>query len=140
MKGIVGYFRVMKIPLKPNVKPIKQRPYRMNPKYKEKMKEELDKMIEAGIIESIKECKWVGPMVVQEKKEKGEIMICVDLRKLNDACFYDPFPTPFTEKVLDNVGGHEVYSFTDGFSRYDQIRITPKDRHKTKFVIEWSSY
>jgi hypothetical protein len=43
-------------------------------------------------------------MVVQDKKTR-EINICVDLRKLNDACFHDPFPTPFTDKVLDNVGG-----------------------------------
>ena len=57
-------------------------------------------------------------MVIQDKKEKGEIRICVDLRKLNDASLHDPFPTPFTDEVLDNVGGHDVYSFTNGFSRY----------------------
>jgi hypothetical protein len=44
--------------------------------------------------------------------------MCVDLKKLNDASVHDPFPTPFTNEVLDNVGGQEVYSFTDGFSRY----------------------
>jgi len=27
----------------------------------------------------------------------------VDLRKLNDACVHDPFPTLFTDKVLDEV-------------------------------------
>ena len=35
----------------------------------------------------------------------GDIMICVDLRKLNDASLHDPFSTPFTDEVLDNVGG-----------------------------------
>jgi len=43
-------------------------------------------------------------MVVQEKKQKDEIRICVDLRKLNDACVHDPFPTPFRDEVLDDVG------------------------------------
>jgi hypothetical protein len=43
-------------------------------------------------------------MVVQDKK-MGEIRICVDIRKLNDACLHDPFPTQFTDEVLDNVGG-----------------------------------
>jgi hypothetical protein len=28
----------MKIPLKPGAKPVRQRPYRLNPKYKEKVK------------------------------------------------------------------------------------------------------
>lgn len=82
------------------------------------MKEELDKKIAAGIIEHVKESEWLSSMLVQEKKEKGEIRICVDLRKLNDACLHDPFPTPFTDEVMDNVGGQEVYSFPDGFLWY----------------------
>jgi len=45
----------MKITLKPNVKPIKQKPYHLNPMYKEKVHQELDKMLEAGIIEPIEE-------------------------------------------------------------------------------------
>jgi hypothetical protein len=64
----------------------------------------------------------------------------VDLRKLNDAYLHDPFPTPFTYEVLENVGGHEVYYFTDGFLGYHQIRIAPEDRYKTIFAIEWGSY
>ena len=75
-------------------------------------------------------------MVVQEKKKKDEIKICVDLRKLNDACVHDPFPTPFTDEVLDNVGSQEAYSFTDGFSGYHQIKIMPEDRSNTTFVTE----
>jgi hypothetical protein len=78
-------------------------------------------------------------MVVQDKKT-GEIRICVDLRKLNGACLHDPFPIPFTDEVLDNVGGHEVYPFTDGFSGYHQIRIAKEDCHKTTFATEWGSY
>lgn len=47
MKGIAGELGEMKIPLKPDVKPIKQRPYRLNPRYKENVKVEIDKMLEA---------------------------------------------------------------------------------------------
>jgi hypothetical protein len=92
MKGIKGPMVDMRIPLKPYAKPIKQRPYILNPKYKEKVKIELNKMMEAGIIEPVDESEWIIPMVVQDKKI-GEIMICVDLRKLNDACLHDPFVT-----------------------------------------------
>jgi hypothetical protein len=59
---------------------------------------------------------------------------------LNDACLHDPFPTPFSDEVLENVGGQEAYSFTDGFSWYHQIRIAPEDRHKTTFSLKWGSY
>jgi len=75
------------------------------------------------------------PMVVQDKKSR-EIRIYVDLRKLNDACSYDPFPTPFTDEVLDNVGVHEVYSFTDGFSGYHHIRFAKEDIHMTTFATK----
>jgi hypothetical protein len=68
------------------------------------VKIELNRMLEAGIIEPVKELEWISPMVVQDKNTR-EIRICVDLRKLNDACLHDPFPTSFIDEVLDNVGG-----------------------------------
>ncbi|MBW4964497.1 reverse transcriptase domain-containing protein, partial [Sulfitobacter sp. CW3] len=43
-------------------------------------------------------------------------------------------------KVLENVGGQEEYLFTDGFSSYYKIKISPKDRYKTTFSTEWGSY
>jgi hypothetical protein len=96
-------------------------------------------MLEAGIRELVEEPEWVIPMAVQEKKQGG-IRICVDLRKLNDSFLHDPFPTPFTDEVLENVGGQEAYSFTEGLSGYHQIKIALEDRYKTIFSIEWGSY
>jgi hypothetical protein len=129
----------MNMPLKPKARPVRQRCYRLNPMYKQKVKAKIEKMLEDGIIEPIVESEWISPMVVQEKK-KGGIRICVDLKKLNDTSLHDPFPTPFTDEVLENVGGQESYSFTDGFSGYHQITIAPEDRYKTNFSIEWGSY
>jgi hypothetical protein len=86
------------------------------------VKDEIDRMLEAWIIEPITESEWIILMVVQDKK-MGGIIICVDLWKLNDAFLHDLFPTPFTDEVLENVGGQEAYSFTNGFSRYHQIKI-----------------
>eukprot|EP00253_Pinus_taeda_P004038 PITA_04038 len=48
----------MKINLKPDVKPVKQRPYRLNPKDKEKVCLELDKMLATSIIEPVEESHW----------------------------------------------------------------------------------
>jgi hypothetical protein len=58
----------IKIPLRPDARPIKKRPYRLNPKYKKKVRIELDRMLEAGIIEPVEESKWINPMVIQDKK------------------------------------------------------------------------
>lgn len=68
LKGIVRDLGIMKITLKPNANLVKKHPYWLNPKYKEKVREELNKMLAAGIIEPVKESDWVSPMVVQEKK------------------------------------------------------------------------
>jgi hypothetical protein len=104
MKGVAGEIGEMKIHLIPDSIPTRQRPYKLNLVYKKKVKEEINKMLEAGVIKPVEESKWIIPMVVQEKN-KGGIRIFVELRKLNDACLHDPFPTPFTDKVLENVGG-----------------------------------
>ena len=62
-------------------------------------------MLVVGIIELVEESEWVSPMVVKEKKQKDEIRVCVDHRKLNDASVHEPFLTSFTDGVLHNVGG-----------------------------------
>jgi hypothetical protein len=64
-------------------------------------------MLEERIIELVVESEWISPMVVQDKKIGG-IIICVELRKLNDACLHNPFPTTFTDEVLENVGGQDA--------------------------------
>jgi hypothetical protein len=117
MKGIAGELGEMKIPLKLHAKTVRQRPYKLNLKYKEKVKVEFDRMIEDGIIEPVIDSEWISSMVVQDKKIRG-IIIFVDLRKLNDACLHDSFSTPFTDEVFKNAEGKEAYLFIDGFSGY----------------------
>jgi hypothetical protein len=55
MKGIKGPMGEMRIPLKQDSRPVKHRTYKLNPQYKEKVKIELNKMLEAGIIEPVEE-------------------------------------------------------------------------------------
>ena len=42
--------------------------------------------------------------------------------------------------ILDAVAGHEVYSFLDGFSGYNKIRIHPDDQEKRPFIMEWGVF
>ena len=55
MNGIVGDLGEMKIPLNPNTKSVKQRPYWLNPWCKEKVKTKRDQMLDACIIEPVEE-------------------------------------------------------------------------------------
>ena len=58
----------MKIPLRPDVKPVKQRPQRLNPCYRQKVKAELDRMLKVGVIEPVEESEWISSIVVQIRK------------------------------------------------------------------------
>ena len=51
-----------------------------------------------------------------------------------------PFPTPYADEILNEVAGHECYSFTDGFSGYNQVTIAKEDRKKTTFICEFGSF
>jgi len=139
MKGIVGSLGAMKIQLKPDAKLFKRRPYHLNPKYKEKVRKELDQMFDVRIIVPVEKSKWIIPMALQPKNTV-EIHICVYLRSLNVACIHDPFLTHFTNEVLENVGSRESYSSIDGFLGYHQVLITEEDQAKTTFATEWGSF
>ena len=59
--------------------------------------------------------------------------MCVDFRDLNNACPKGDFPLPITKVMVDTTTGHEALSFMDGSSRYNQIRMNPKDEELIAF-------
>ena len=80
-------------------------------------------------------------MVVQRKKhDPKKLRIYVDYRWLNKATNSDPFPTPYVDEILNEVAGHECYSFTNGFSGYNQGPIVKEDQHNTTFLYEFGSF
>ena len=76
--------------------------------------------------------KWIANIVLVKKKN-GQIRVCVDFRDLNRACPKDDFPLPNIELMVDATIGHEVLSFMDGSSGYNQIRMAPEDEQLTAF-------
>ena len=87
----------------------------------------------------MKKATWLSPIVVVPKKN-GKIQVCVEYQKLNAATITDGFPLPFIDGVFDAVAGQEVYSFLDGFSGYNQIKMHSNDQEKTTFVTEWGFF
>jgi len=67
------------------------------------------------------------------KKKNGQIQCCVDFRNLNRVCPKDKFPLPNMYLLINYVVGNAMFSFMNGFSRYNQIRMAPKDVKKTAF-------
>jgi hypothetical protein len=87
-----------------------------------------------GFIQFIEEATWLSPIVVVPKKN-GKQRICINFKKLNATIKKDPYPLPFTDGMLNMITWYETYSFLDGYSRYHQMFMAPKDRYKTTFVI-----
>jgi hypothetical protein len=52
----------------------------------------------------------------------------------------DPCPLPFIDEDLNTIVRYETYFFLDGYSRYRQISITPKDKYNITFVIDWGAF
>ena len=121
------------------LKPVRQPQRRMNPTMKEIVKEELQKLLNVGFIYPILDSQWVYPLVIVPKKN-GKWRVCVDYRELNKATLKDHFPLPFIDQVLDSLAGKKYFSFLDGFSGYNQIRITTEDQDKTTFTCPWGTY
>lgn len=97
-------------------------------------------MLDGHIIFWVQTSEWVSPIMISLKKDTTQIRICVDFCCLNAVTIKDPFPIPFTNSVLEEVAGHEIYSFMDGFSGYNQISITEEDKLKMTFVVEDGVY
>jgi hypothetical protein len=124
MKGILSQLCTHHIYIKEEFRPICQPQRRMNPNLKEIVKEELQKLLNARFIYPISDNEWVSPLVIVPKKN-GKWRVCVDYRALNKATLKDHFPLPFIDKVLDNLARKKYFSFLDGFSGYNQIKIAP---------------
>ncbi|KAL0413541.1 UNVERIFIED_CONTAM: Transposon Tf2-12 polyprotein [Sesamum radiatum] len=96
--------------------------------------------IRHGAVLEVKYPTWISS-IVPVKKKNGQIRICVDFRDLNKACLKDDFPLPIIELMVDATTGHEALCFMDGSSRYNQIRMSPKDvecmAFRTRKGIYW---
>eukprot|EP00253_Pinus_taeda_P011966 PITA_11966 len=126
MKGISPELYTHRIYIKEGSRPVCQPQRWMNPNLREIVKEELQKLLNAGFIYPIYDSEWVSPLVIIPKKN-GKWRVCVDYRALNKATQKDHFPLPFIDQVLDNLAGKNFFSFLDGFSGYNQIKVAPQD-------------
>ena len=53
---------------------------------------------------------------------------CVDYIDLNKACSKDSYPLSTIDRLVDGAAGHNILSFLNAFSGYNQIQIHPRDK------------
>nr|GFB15601.1 reverse transcriptase domain-containing protein [Tanacetum cinerariifolium] len=135
IKGINLEFCTHKILMEEDFEPAVQHQRRVNPKIHDVIKQEVIKILEAGLIYSISDSPLVSPVHCVPKKggfmvvenEDNELIltrlvtgwrVCIDYHKLNDATHKDHFPLPFMDQMLERLAGNQYYCFLDGFSGY----------------------
>ncbi|UYV82719.1 hypothetical protein LAZ67_22000665, partial [Cordylochernes scorpioides] len=105
--------------------PTKQRPYRVAPRERQIIQDEVNKMEKLDIIQP-SESPWASPVVLIRKKD-GSWRFCVDYRRLNKITKKDVYPLPRIDDTLDCLRGARFYSSMDLQSGYWQIDVEESD-------------
>ncbi|KAL5550984.1 hypothetical protein UlMin_001160 [Ulmus minor] len=100
---------------------------------------EVDKLLKAGFIEEANYPDWIANVVLV-KKANGNWKVCVDFTDLNLACPKDSFPLPRIDQLVDATARHELLSFMDAYSGYNQIRMHEEDQEHTAFLTNHGLY
>ncbi|UYV82408.1 K02A2.6-like, partial [Cordylochernes scorpioides] len=98
----------------------------------------VDELEEAGIIEGSTSL-WNSHLFPVAKTD-GSVRITMDLRLINEATEFFPFPIPRVEDNLRAFAGAKVFSTLDLTSGFFQIRIPESDRDYFTFSLPWGRY
>ncbi|XP_024027003.1 uncharacterized protein LOC112093203 [Morus notabilis] len=139
MEGINPEVICHSLNIDPSYPPKRQKHRPMNLERYEALKEEVNKLINNGFIREAYYPRWVSnPILVV--KPNGTWRTCIDFSDLNKACPKDGFPLPRIDQMVDATVGHEMLSFMDAYSGYNQIPMHPTDKEHTSFITDRGFY
>ncbi|GFX51187.1 hypothetical protein TNCV_2735381 [Trichonephila clavipes] len=112
--------------------PVNQRAYRVTPAERRIIHDEVEKMLDRGIMQPSKS-PWSSPDILVRKKD-NTWSFCVDYRRLNRITKKDVYPLPRIDDSLDSLQESKLFSSMDLSSGYWQIETGEADREKTAFI------
>ena len=118
--------------------PVYQPPYRIPPAWQDKVRREIQTMLDVGIIEPSTSA-WTSPIIPVKKKD-GSLRLCVDYRKLNSITKEDRYLMPRIDELLEKLGKATYISTLDLTKGYYQVQVSKPDREKTAFVTPMGKY
>ena len=133
MPGLSRELVEHQLPIKEGFRPYKQPSRRFNLEIYDRVKEEVNQLLEANVIRTCRYADWISNIVPVEKKGSDKIRICIDFRNLNRAIPKDENPMPIANMLINDAYGHEIISFLYGNTGYNQIFMTEDDISKIAF-------
>ena len=118
--------------------PIAKKPYTLAIKHHEWVKEEIDKLLEAGVIRE-SHSSWSAPIPVVPRGDGGKRM-CVDYRALNAISRTYIWPMPRIDDILAELGKAKFFTTLDLRSGYHHIALDKDAIKKTAFVTPFGKY
>ena len=139
MGGVDPAMITHKLNVNPSFKSVKQKRRIFAPERQKAINEEVGKLLQAKAIREVEYSEWLANVVLV-KKANSKWRLCINFTVINRACPKDSFPLPRIELIVDATAGHELLSFMDAFSGYNQISMDPSDQEKTSFVTGEGTY
>lgn len=138
-KGLGCLPNTHKIKLDPTVEPVVHAPRRIPVSLRERVKNELQRMEQIGVIVKQNEpTEWVNSMVTVIKP--GKIRICIDPKDLNRAIKREHFPIKTVDEVVSNMTGAKVFSKLDATSGFWQVRLDEDSSRLCTFNTPFGRY
>ena len=113
-------------------RPIHSRPIRRSKASKMVVNEEVNKLLEKGLLIPSKS-PWAAPLLVVKKKD-GSNRVVIDYRKLNNITRKDAYPLPQIDDALDCLGSAQFFSAMDLISGYWQVEMSLEDQEKCAMI------
>jgi hypothetical protein len=109
--GVLKGF-VHKPQVDPSVTPSHQKFWHPPLAMREPIAKELERMLDANVIERIDTSPWMSNVVTVRKKD-GSVRLCVNLTSVNKALVPERFPLPTMEEQTERLAGMTVFSKLD---------------------------
>ena len=124
----------LKLHIDPSVTPVAQKMRRVPFSLKDKVTAKVNELLEKDIIEKVEgPTTWVSPVVIAPKAS-GDIRLCVDMRRANQAIIRERLPVPTVDEVLESLNGSTVFSKVDLRWGFHQIELDADSRDITAFA------
>lgn len=131
--------KTVHIKLKPNCSPHVAAPRKIPLALHDKVREELSRMVETGIITKVNEpTEWVSNMVVVNKPKK--LRICLDPRPLNEAIQRPHYQIPTADSLISKLQGCKVFTIFDAKNGFWQLPLDKESSYLTTFTTPWGRY